>query len=122
MQFERSDSVSCELWSLRFALSVVVGCIACFCLVWCSGSLVLLLLGAESLQDRNKTTVSGVCRIVSCIVHNENLTSVDFDQYPSGCVSHEAWRREGLPVPPKSMVGGGWEAVFKHLRQVCIRR
>ena len=50
MQFERSGADSCELWSLRFALSVVVGCIACFCLVWCSGSLVLLLLGAEPIQ------------------------------------------------------------------------
>ena len=121
MQFERSGADSCELWSLRFALSVVVGCIACFCLVWCSGSLVLLLLGAEPLQRGNIISVSGLCRIVSCIVHNENLTSVDFDQYPSGCVSHEAWRREGLPVPPKSVVDDGWGAVLKHLRQVCIR-
>jgi hypothetical protein len=59
VQFERSDSDSCELWSLRFALSVVVGCIACFCLVWCSGSLVLLLLGAEPLQWNNKIGDAG---------------------------------------------------------------
>ena len=121
MQFERSEPDSCELWSLRFALSVVVGCIACFCLVWCSGSLVLLLLGAEPLQRGNKTTVSCVCRIVSCIVHNENLTEVRFDHNSSACVAHEAWRSWCLPVPPKSVVDDGWPAVFNHLRQVCIR-
>ena len=59
MQFERLGAVSCELWSLRFALSVVVGCIACFCLVWCSGSLVLLLLGAEPSQYRNNIGDAG---------------------------------------------------------------
>ncbi len=53
MQFERSEACSCELWSLRFALSVVVVCRGCFCLVWCSGSLVLLLLGAEPIQWDN---------------------------------------------------------------------
>ena len=81
----------------------------------------MLLLGAEPLQDENKISVSGVCRIVSCIVHNENLTEVYFDHNSSTCVAHEAWRREGLPVPPKSVVDYGWQAVFKHLRQVCIR-
>jgi hypothetical protein len=121
VQFERSGAGSCELWSLRFALSVVVGCIACFCLVWCSGSLVLLLLGAEPLQAVNKITVSGVCQIASLIFQNENLTKVSFDHEPSACVAHEAWRSWCLPVPPKSVVDNGWESVFKHLRQVCIR-
>ncbi len=37
-----------------------------------------VLLGAESLHSYNKISVSGVCRIVSCIVHNENLTAVQF--------------------------------------------
>ena len=59
MQFERSEAASCELWSLRFALSVVVGCRACFCLVWCSGRLVLLLLGAEPLQWGNQIGDAG---------------------------------------------------------------
>ena len=81
----------------------------------------MLLLGAEPLQYGNKTSVSGVCRIVSCIVFNENLTVVNFDHGPSACVTHEAWRSWGLPVPPKSVVGNGWGAVLKHLRQVCIR-
>ena len=81
----------------------------------------MLLLGAEPLQHGNKISVSGVCRIVSCIVHNENLTKVYFDHGPSACVAHEAWRSWGLPAPPKSVVDDGWGAVLKHLRQVCIR-
>ncbi len=40
-------------------MSVVVGCRACFCLVWCSGSLGLLLLGAEPLQGANKIGDAG---------------------------------------------------------------
>ena len=66
-------------------------------------------------------SVVGVSRIVSCIFHNEKLTSVSLDHSPSACVGHEAWRSEGLPPLPSAVVTDGWHAVLKHLRQVCIR-
>ena len=66
-------------------------------------------------------SVVGVSRIVSCILHNEELTDVSLDPKPSACVGHEAWRSEGLPPLPSAVVRDGWDAVLKHLRQVCIR-
>ena len=76
MQFERSEAVSCELWSLRFALSVVVGCIACFCLVWCSGSLVLLLLGAEPIQWNNYIGDAGASSLGEGLKCNSSVTEL----------------------------------------------
>jgi hypothetical protein len=90
-------------------------------LVWCGAVEGLFVSsGADFLQNGNKTSLSGVCCIVSLILHNDNLTQVSFDHEPSACVAHEAWRREGLPVPPESVVGDGWLSVLKHLRQVCV--
>ena len=66
-------------------------------------------------------SVVGVSRIVSCILHNEKLTGVTLDPKPSACVGHEAWRSEGLPPLPSAVVRDRWNAVLKHLRQVCIR-
>ena len=68
-------------------------------------------------------SVVGVLRIVSCILYNEKskLTDVTLDPKPSACVGHEAWRSEGLPPLPSAVVRDGWDAVLKHLRQVCIR-
>jgi hypothetical protein len=85
-----------------------------------------VVLGAESLQGGNKMSVVGVLRIVSCIIYNEKLTdaNVDLDHSPSACVGHDAWRSEGLPQLPSAVVINKWlewDAVLKHLRQVCIR-
>ena len=67
-------------------------------------------------------SVVGVSRIVSCVLHNENLTDLPFlTPSPSACVGHEAWRSEGLPPLPSAVARDGWDAVLKHLRQVCIR-
>ena len=66
-------------------------------------------------------SVVGVSRIVSCVLHNEKLTSVYLEPSPSACVGHEAWRSEGLLSLPSAVVTKGWNAVIKHLRQVCIR-
>ena len=77
MQFERSEAGSCELWSLRFALSVVVGCIACFCLVWCSGSLVLLLLGTEPLQCNNNIGDAGASSLGEGLKCNSSVKTLD---------------------------------------------
>ena len=59
MQFERSGAESCELWRSRLHRALFVVCRGCFCLVWCSGSLVLLLLGAEPLQNGNNIGDAG---------------------------------------------------------------
>jgi hypothetical protein len=77
VQFERYCAASCELWSLRFALSVVVVCRGCFCLVWCSGSLVLLLLGAEPLQDRNKIGDAGASSLGEGLKCNSSVTTLN---------------------------------------------
>jgi hypothetical protein len=73
-------------------------------------------------------SVVGVSRIVSCILHNEKLTDVSLDHSPSACVGHEAWRSEGLLPLPSAVARdewndawNAWDAVLKHLRQVCIR-
>jgi hypothetical protein len=121
VQFERPGAVSCELRSLRLHVALLFGAGHVFWLVLCSGGLVLLLLGAEPLQSGNKISVSGVCRIVSCIVLNENFTEVWFDHRPSACVAHEVWRSWVLPALPKSVIDDSWVAVLKRLRQVCIR-
>ncbi len=58
-----------------------------------------------------------MCRIIACILHNVKLTSVYLGHEPSACVGHDAWRSEGLPVPPSDVVAQGWEAVL-HLFRV----
>jgi hypothetical protein len=65
-------------------------------------------------------SVVGVSRIVSCILHNEKLKEVSLEPSPSACVGHEAWRSEGLPLLPSAVVTVRWNAVLRHLRQVCI--
>ncbi len=69
-------------------------------------------------QSGNRVSVVGVCHLVSCILHNDNLTTVYFDYAPSACVGHEAWRREGLAVPPDGVVRKGWADVLEFSRQV----
>ena len=64
-------------------------------------------------------SVAGVCRIVASILHNVQLTDVRFDHGPSACVGHDAWRSEGLPVPPGEVVAQGWEAVLEYLRKAA---
>lgn len=69
-------------------------------------------------QSGNQVLVVGICQIVSCILHNDKLTTVYFDHAPSVCVGHVAWRHEGLAVPPDSVVHKGWVAVFEYSRKV----
>jgi hypothetical protein len=59
-----------------------------------------------------------VCRIIACILHNVQLTKVllDPEPHPSVCVGHDAWRSEGLPVPPSKVVAQGWTEVLNFLR------
>ena len=64
-------------------------------------------------------SVSGVPRIVSSILHNEQLTQVYLDHEPSACSSSQAWRSEGLPPLPAGF-GLIWNHALPHLRQVCI--
>ena len=64
----------------------------------------------------NLFDVAAVCRIIACILHNVKLTNVHVDHYPSVCVGHDAWRSEGLPVPPSEVVAQGWTVVLPFLR------
>jgi hypothetical protein len=57
-----------------------------------------------------------VCRIIACILHNVKLTTVFFDHQPSACVGHDAWKSEGLPVPPLKVVAQGWIMVLRLFR------
>ena len=57
-----------------------------------------------------------MCRIIACILHNVKLTNVYLGHEPSACVGHDAWRSEGLPVPPSEVVAQGWEAVLRFMR------
>ena len=68
------------------------------------------------MQYSNKVGVAAVCRIIACILHNVKLTTVYLGHKPSACVSHDAWKSEGLPVPPSEVVAQGWEAVLRLLR------
>jgi hypothetical protein len=91
---------------LLFAIVLFEGC--CF------------RLGTERLQNRNKTSVSGVIRLVSCIICKTNLPSLTLDHEPSACYLNDAWRSEGLPALSSEVVSSGWDPVVQHLREVCV--
>ena len=57
-----------------------------------------------------------MCRIIACILHNVKLTTVYLGHEPSACVRHDAWKSEGLPVPPSEVVAQGWTEVLRFLR------
>ena len=61
-------------------------------------------------------SVTGVCRITACILHNHKLIDVSFNRQPSACVAHDAWRHEGLFSLPDDVVCRGWPAVLEVLR------
>ena len=61
-----------------------------------------------------------MCRIIACILHNVKLTTVWFDHEPSACVGHDAWKSEGLPVPPSEVAAQGWTEVLRFLRVRCV--
>ena len=65
------------------------------------------------MQGGNKISVTAVCRIIPCILPNDMLTEVNFDHEPSACVGHDAWRSEGLPVPPSKVMAQGWTEVLR---------
>ena len=72
------------------------------------------------MQGDNQVGVAAVCRIIACILHNVKLTEVYFDHLPSACVGHDAWKSEGLPVPPREVVAQGWTEVLRFLRVRCV--
>ncbi len=61
-----------------------------------------------------------MCRIIACILHNVKLTNVFFNRQPSACVGHDAWKSEGLPVPPSEVAAQGWTNVLRFLRVRCV--
>jgi hypothetical protein len=74
------------------------------------------------LQDGNQVGVAAVCRIIACILHNIKLTKVLLDHKPFACVGHDAWKSEGLPVPPIEVVARGWKAVLRLFRVRNVSR
>ena len=68
------------------------------------------------MQGGNQVGVAAVCRIIACILHNVKLTFYFHDHQPSACVGNDAWKNEGLPVPPSEVVAQGWTAVLAFLR------
>ena len=57
-----------------------------------------------------------MCRFIALILHNIELTTVDFGHSPSTCIGHDSWTSEGLPVPPSEVVALEWKAVLRWLR------
>ncbi len=68
------------------------------------------------MQYGNQVGATAVCRIIACILHNVKLNTVYLGHEPSACVGHDAWRSEGLPVPPSEVVAQGWTAMLRLLR------
>ena len=68
------------------------------------------------MQGGNKVGVTSVCRIIAFILNKVKLTNVRFAYEPSAFVGHDAWKSEGLPVPPSEVVAQGWTEVLRFLR------
>jgi hypothetical protein len=47
---------------------------------------------------------------------------VRLDHWTSACVRHNAWKSEGLPVPPGEVVVKGWSAVLQYLRKASVQQ
>jgi hypothetical protein len=73
-------------------------------------------------QVGNDVSVVGVCHIIACTLHKENLR-VHFDNKLLPHVHPYAWLNEGLPVPPDAVLHKTWTHVVKNFhRQVRIVR
>jgi hypothetical protein len=75
----------------------------------------------SQMQRRTSVTVVGVCRLIACILHNFNLTTVLLKQRPRDCADNDAWKREGLPALPQSLgiynSTESWTEVLNYLRE-----
>jgi hypothetical protein len=75
----------------------------------------------SSLQELNLAgnmlSVVGVSRIISCVLHNDEVADLYFDHPFSSCCDHVAWMSEGLAVPPQEVVRKGWRAILPFLRR-----
>ena len=61
-----------------------------------------------------------MCYFIACILHNVKVTTVYLGHEPFACVGHDAWKSEGLPVPPREVVAQGWTEVLRFLRVRCV--
>ncbi len=73
------------------------------------------------IQFSNPITATGVCRIISCILHNHHLDDAGFDLKPSFCAHHDAWLSEGLPELSDGMLDRDWIDVVPFLRREKVR-
>jgi hypothetical protein len=71
----------------------------------------------------NNIDVASFCRLVLFLLDNSGFFDLELDYRPFACVRHDAWKGEGLPLPPRDAVAKGWMAVLKFLRVrgVCAR-
>ncbi len=79
-----------------------------------------------SLQELNlagnRISVVGVIRVISCVLHNVELTDLYSDHAFSTCTGHVAWLNEGLAVPPQDVVRRGWKYILTFLRREKVVR
>lgn len=73
------------------------------------------------LQLGNPMTVTGICRIISCVLHNQHFVDACFDLEPSSCVHHDAWLHEELPELSDDMVQRSWYEVVPFMRREKVR-
>ena len=69
------------------------------------------------MQLGNAISGDGICRIISCILHNDKLVDVCFDMQPSSCVRLDAWHHEGLAAPPEHVLLQEWGGILRFLRR-----
>jgi hypothetical protein len=113
-----------------FLFSLYVLFCSFFALVWrfCS-SLIIHVTGCDdfisircwcihlshALSD-NKFGVESTCHLIPSLLNKPQFSKIHIGHLLSACVRHEAWQRNGLPVPPDEVVRRGWEAVLDFLR------
>lgn len=69
-----------------------------------------------AVQRGNSVSVAVTCHLISCILHNTQLTGLILRRKPSECVGHVAWKDAGLPVPPIDVVAEGWKTTLSFIR------
>jgi hypothetical protein len=80
----------------------------------------ILLWLTHAAQDGTHLSPLGICRFISYILHNQNLTKLSFGTGrkwdPTPIIRSKAWCLAGLPVPPGNVSRQDWGGVLCFLR------
>jgi hypothetical protein len=76
---------------------------------------VFLLPPSHALTVVDDDHVPGVCRLIVALLDRPQITTLSLP-FVSECVSHEAWRREELPLPPRYIQRQGWLATLEFIK------